>query len=411
MKHGPVSAALMLFSVLSVFSVQADELSSATEHLVRQIREAERQLRQFPAYEEDAPGAYAHLMRMLRRSLEEQFLQDPDYPFFRVLDDWVREGGDNPDQRYLFARLKGGERYRVWGNVGSAHAVELQLYEGQPWAGKGQAGDYLPSRELVTDAEGNFEVVLSAERTGKNWLAMNSATDTVVVRQIYREWTDAAPGRIHIDRLENTSQPKPVANSEDVARRIRNTGDAVRLSTLVWPGFVQQRYVDEQLLNRVSSLIDTETVGGAEGRWMAHGVHNLQEDEVLLLKMPPTSARYQAIQLADMWFASLEYADCITSLNDAQSIVAADGNTYYVISATDPGYPNWLDAEGGKRGVFLLRYDGVNGVIDKSLWPEARLLKREALRTAIPGYREASAQERQSTLRERRRHVQVRYGK
>ena len=78
-----------------------------------------------------------------------------------------------------------------------------------------------------------------------------------------------------------------------------------------------------------------------------------RQDEVLLLKMPPTSARYQAIQLADMWFASLEYADCITSLNDAQSIVAADGNTYYVISATDPGYPNWLDAEGGKRGVFL----------------------------------------------------------
>ena len=57
------------------------------------------------------------MLRSMAKSLEAEVIQDPDYPYFRILDFWLREGGDNPDQRYAFSPIRGGEAYRVWGQA------------------------------------------------------------------------------------------------------------------------------------------------------------------------------------------------------------------------------------------------------------------------------------------------------
>ena len=74
--------------------------------------------------------------------------------------------------------------------------------------------------------------------------------------------------------------------------------------------------------------------------------------------MPATSAKYQAVQLTDMWFASLEQANQVSSLTTKQSLQAPDGSYYYVVSQHDPGYANWLDSGALARGTLLLRWDG-----------------------------------------------------
>lgn len=406
-----VVSLILIIALSGIHPARADQLSDATAKLVDDIRRAERELRSASAFEEDPAGAYAHLMRMLRRSIEEQFLQDPHYPFFRVLDDWVREGGDNPDQRYLFARVSGGDHYRVWGNVGSAVAVELQLYEGQPWTGEGRAGAYLPFEDLQVDAQGNFEVFIGPGEDRLNGLTSNPATDTILVRQIYRQWSEQAPGHIHIDNLDHLGTAKPLQDAETTALRLQRTGDYLLSSTLAWPAFVERRYLRAQEPNQVSALMDTEQLGGAQGRWMANGVFELQADQALVIEMPPVTARYKAVQLTDLWFASLEYADRVTSLNDSQVVVAEDGKTYYVISPGDPGYPNWLSADAGRRGIFLIRYDGVKGDIEETHWPKSHLVNKAELPGLIPGFTTASPAERESTLRERRRHLQIRYNR
>jgi hypothetical protein len=406
-----VASLMVSITFLAGLPARADQLSEATAELVEDIRRAERELRNFGAFQEDPAGAYAHLMRMLRRSIEEQFLQDPDYPFLRVLDDWVREGGDNPDQRYLFARIDGEDRYRVWGNVGSAVAVELQLYEGQPWTGKGRSGAYLPFEALQVDAQGDFEVFIGPREDSPSAMVSNPATDTILVRQIYRQWSESAPGHIHIDNLDHLGTAKPPLDAETTALRLRRTGDYLLFSSLAWPAFVERRYLRVQEPNQVSALMDTEQLGGAQGRWMANGVFELQADQALVIEMPPVTARYKAIQLTDLWFASLEYADRVTSLNDSQVVVAEDGKTYYVISPGDPGYPNWLSADAGRRGIFLIRYDGVKDDIEETHWPKSHLVNKAELPGLIPGFTTASPAQRESTLRERRRHVQIRYNR
>ena len=141
---------------------------------------------------------------------------------------------------------------------------------------------------------------------------------------------------------------------------------------------------------------------------MSGGHFNLPPGKALLLRMPATRAQYQAIQLTDMWFASLESANQVSSLNATQSVLSPDGAFYYVISREDPGFANWLDPGALDRGTFLLRWDGLPGAMAEDQFPSARLIDSKAVADAIPGFATVGTAERDLVRRERRRHMQRR---
>ena len=61
----------------------------------------------------------------------------------------IREAGDNPDQRYWTSRVRGGATYRIWGNVGTARRVDVQIYAGIPaQPGGGQSAAFLDFESL-----------------------------------------------------------------------------------------------------------------------------------------------------------------------------------------------------------------------------------------------------------------------
>jgi hypothetical protein len=187
--------------------------------------------------------------------------------------------------------------------------------------------------------------------------------------------------------------------------------DTLEKTALSWPRFVNQRYVEAFGPNVVPGLIDTYSLGGVEGRWMANGYFELPAGKTLVIKAWPTGADYQAIQLCDMWFASLEYGNRVTSLNTTQSLLSPDGAYYYVISREDPGHANWLDAGELDRGVFLMRYDGVEGEIPIAAHPSASLVDLSDLEHRIPGFVRVSGSEREEVRAARRRHLQIRSGR
>ncbi len=103
-----------------------DTLSSAFATLVATLEEVESDIRQSPSFGSEAEqvGAYRHILRGFAKGMEAEILQDADFPFFRILDFWLREGGDNPDQRYAFTPIRGGETLLTGdaGNVALASA-------------------------------------------------------------------------------------------------------------------------------------------------------------------------------------------------------------------------------------------------------------------------------------------------
>jgi hypothetical protein len=389
---------------------EPDALATAFAEFVSTLEGVEQAIRASPSFGSEAErvGGYRHMLRGISKSLEAEVLQDSDYPYFRILDFWLREGGDNPDQRYAFVPIQGGETYRIWGRLGSAVRVEFQIYAGRPWAGTGRSAGFLAFEDLDLGEDGSFEVWISETEREGNWMPNPADATTIFARHVYGEWNDDDTGDIHIDRVGYEGRRRPPETPDQLAQRIENAALMFNATATTWPAFVARRYTNARAVNTVAAPYDTYGLGGAKGRWMSGGHFELAPGKALLLRMPATGAPYQAIQLTDMWFASLEYANQVSSLNATQSVLSPDGAFYYVISRADPGHANWLDPGALDRGTFLLRWDGLRGALAEDRFPSARLIDLEALADAIPGFATVGADQRDRVRQDRRRHLQRR---
>ncbi len=387
-----------------------DELAAAFDELVEALRLLEDDIRKMPSFGDEAErvGGYRHVLRAFAKGMEAEILQDADYPYFRILDWWLREGGDNPDQRYAFSPVRGGETYRIWGELGSATRVEFQLYAGRPWDGTGRSAGFYTFEELQLEEDGSFELWVSAEPREGNWLSNPEDVTTLFVRHIYGDWNEQRTGDVHIDRVGYEGRRRPQESADELAQRMRAAAVMFSATARNWPRFVAHRYMQGRPGNQATPPIDTYRLGGAKGRWMSGGYFELAQDEALVVRVPKTRAPYQAIQLTDMWYASLEHGNQVSSLTTTQSHESPDGAFYYVISGSDPGHVNWLDTGALRRGTFMLRWDGVQGALSESEFPSSQVLPIDRLEEAIPGFTRASEEEREATRAARRRHLQLR---
>jgi hypothetical protein len=230
----------------------------------------------------------------------------------------------------------------------------------------------------------------------------------ILVRQIFSDWDKETPGEIHIDRVGYEGRLKPAPSEAAMAGRLRKAAETLRTHVRVWPTMVEKRYLNRPP-NIMGAPFDPGSLGGVPGRWMASANFDLAPDEALVIRTWPASGNYQAIQLADLWFSSLEYANRQTSLTGDQAHRSKDGSYYFVVSRQDPGVPNWLDTMGRRRGVILLRYDGTNAPIAKAQYPTATKVKLSGLSRYLPkDTPHVSPAEREAEIAARRRHVQVR---
>ncbi len=364
---------------------------------------------------EQAAGA-AYIARQVLKNVESKILQEPDFPFFRVLDFRVRDGGDSADQRYLMAEIRGGETYRLWGTRGQHRRLDFQIYAGEPWSKQGgRVTATLASDDLKVASDGSFEIIVSPDKpdSAGNWLHNPRDGTTVIVRQIFGDWSKELPGEVHIDRLGHEGELKPPIDRAEMARRLTGAAAALRANATVWPSFADRLYFAEKPKNWISAPSDPSRFGGLTGRWMASGNYDLQDDEALILKLWPSGpANYVSVQLIDVWMSSFEYANRQSMLNLDQAHRSADGAYYFVISRRDPGVQNWLDTVGTERGAILVRYDGMQGrVIPKEEFPTLTRIRLGELATHLPAATpRVSAEQRAKAIMERRRHVQRRLG-
>lgn len=401
------------------------ELEAAYERFVEAVREAGEIVKRHPFYREpkNRASGMAFVAGMLIATLEEDLVQDPDFPLFRILDFRIREGGDNPDQRYAFTPVRGDATYRVWGRRGGERRIELQLYAGEPWRpGGGRSVSTLTHEEIRFDADGRFEILLSPERPTRSepsgsdrpdWMANAPDATELIVRQVFSDWRNESPGEIHIDRVGWEGRAKPARTPEEMAARFdKAAADLVR-TVSTWPEFVMRRYVEGMPPNTLSRPADPASVGGVAGRFMSNGHFALAPDEALVVTVFPIDARYQGIQLTDPWFSSLEYANRQTSLTADQAVASSDGAYRFVVSERDPGVANWLDTTGLPTGTILIRFDGSRlERFPADKLPQAVKVPFDSLWDRLPADTpRATAEARAAALGERRRHVQLRFGK
>ena len=395
-------------------SDEGTPLDDAFDGLVGALAEAARSVRAHPSFAdpENRPSAYQFVLSMLIARLEEEVIFDPDFPNLRSVDVRIREAGDNPDQRYWTSRLRGGATYRIWGNVGTARRVDVQIYAGIPaQSGGGRSAGFLDFESLDLAPDGSFEVIASPTRVPGNWIECPPDATRLFVRQVFSDWDRELPGEVHLDRVGAEGDLRPVLTDDELTARLRTATAGLTTRVALWPEMVRTRYLSETI-NAISPLYDPGALGGVHGRWMAHGSFDLADDEVLVVRLWPASGNYFGIQLADLWFSSMEYANRQTSLSGDQAVASADGSCWFVVGARDPGIPNWLDTTGKRRGCVLVRYDGTGGTpLPDEHQPTAQVVPFARLREVLPPETPTVADdERRAALALRRRHVQRRFG-
>ena len=154
-----------------------------------------------------------YLSRLTRGGLE-AFIEynDPAFPVLRrTAHETIKIGADNPDNYYFNAQISGEYEYRLAGKRNTVHYFGLFTQNGNYGTTGGMAPcAVLRHNEIAYEPDGSFEVILSREKKGKNWLKIEATTSMVMVRQTFLDRFAETPAEIRIENLDGRNAPAKI---------------------------------------------------------------------------------------------------------------------------------------------------------------------------------------------------------
>jgi hypothetical protein len=210
---------------------------------------------------------------------------------------------------------------------------------------------------LQIDAEGRYDVILSPTRpegyTG-DWWQLDPTSNMLLVRMVGSEWGKEVEPALSIERLDiPASRPRPSAVTLEANLRSIPTS-----ANFIAPLLVDrpQKLRAEGYVNKLKD-VDFSQMGGLAGQFYYEGVYELKDDEALIVETKvPEHCTYRSLILTNEIYETTDWYNNHSSLNAAQAPVDKDGVLRVVVSARDPGVPNWLDTAGYPTGVIQGRW-------------------------------------------------------
>lgn len=377
-------------------------LTQAWSHLMRRLEDAAQIVESNPASRNrvDLAAGMRHLLVLLTAGIDEVLRFDPD-PILCVerasTNDVVTWGMECPDCLYIRATMRGGESYRLLGNRGTARYVGLQTMNGIASTANALVD------ELAADGDGNFEVVLSAEKHDGNWMRIEGPHPTLTVRHFFYDWDTEVPSSLRIERIGDPVERKIADVDADVmvSRQLVALADFVHDNLHFFMQFGAAAPP-----NGFLPPIDYTAIGAAAENKPVIGRWELGRDEALILEVAPPQGVYWSFSLGNPWWETIHYGRHQSSLNGHQAVVDSDGLVRVVLCERDPGVANWLDNAGFSNGAMILRCVRTT----TAPTPRARVVPFDQIASALPAdTTRITAQERATVLERRRRAVHKRF--
>jgi hypothetical protein len=376
-------------------------------------------LAKLPERVRDDPQVRQELGRKMQSALIfsafDSLAGDGDYPFFRPGNGFIFNFGQpNADTIYRLAKVTPGGTYRLRGKPGALRIAIIAQRGPFPCEPGGEAGQEQPGASLAhhdinalpVDAEGWFVVILSPVRPEGHdgeWWQLQPYTNKLWFRGVNADWRNTDVPTLSIERLDIPPGGRPRPSAEYLEEQLRWLGEAVTFYAGVEMAHIenmrQAGFINEKL-----TYYDTTEVVGLEGQFYFECAYELADDEALIVeaKIPPV-CEYWSVMLTDEVFETIDWHNNHSSLNDTQARVDGDGVIRFVISARDPGVPNWLDTLGHPSGQFQGRWFRSEG----ATLPTARKVAFADIGKHLPADTpRVSPEERDRVLRERRKWLQ-----
>jgi hypothetical protein len=351
----------------------------------------------------DRASGFRHLLVLLGVGIDELLRRGLDrVPAIKPsgMDAAYKWGMECPDCIYVGSALKGGSTYRLWGNRGSARYVGLQVM-----AGMGSTANALID-DFELDAEGNFEIILSAEPQKGNWLPLDEGATILVVRHFFYDWEHEVPVTMSIESLSGPPTSDDHSSAEPkaaIARQVIALGDFLEENLNFFLGFS-----NPEKPNTFLPPLDGTAMGAAAENRPVIGSWKLAPDEALIIEVTPPEGLYWSYSLGNIWWETIDYGNHQSSLNGFQAVVDDDGKVRVVVAHRDPGVANWLDTAGHSEGPIILRCVRT----ESAPVPETRLVSFDMIAAELPpGSVKFSPSEREAAIDIRRRAVSRRFAR
>lgn len=309
-----------------------------------------------------------YLTRLTRAALE-AFVEfnDPRFPVFRrTVHETIKMGADNPDNHYLNAQISGEFEYIIKGKRNSIHYFGLFTQNGNYGTTGGLAPcGVLEDSELIVNPDGSFEVTLSKERKGQNWLKIEEETSLLMVRQTYLDRTNEKPVELSIhavgvEGVPGTITPKQIDEGLNTASLF--VSGAPMLFAKWAKGFQKHSNRLPMFDPKVSN-----DAGGDANIIYYHSHWKLEADQALVIKVKPPKCDTWNFQLNNYWMESLDYRYFNICLNSFSAVTDEDGFVTVVVAHNDPGLPNWLETAGHHEGTMCWRWYRPEGTVPEEL--------------------------------------------
>jgi hypothetical protein len=374
-------------------------------------------LAKLPESERNDPQVQQEIGRLMLEALTVSSLDalgsDGDHPVFLAqLGQTLNVGQPNADTVYRVARITPGGTYRLRGRRGTLRMFKISQVSPNLGEGGtnskhvGAANKDADANVLSVDHEGRFDVLLSPVRPAGysgDWWQLDTSANRLLLRMVSSDWNKEVDPTISIERVDlPVNRPRPAA--AELEQRLRRlpaaTGSIALLFVDHVQGLRQQGYIN------TLKIFDTSQLGGLAGQFYYEGAYELRDDEALIVEAKaPAKCVYRSMILTNELYETTDWYNNQSSLNDSQANADADGVLRIVVSARDPGVPNWLDTAGYTQGLMQGRWTGC----DSQPIPTVRKVLAADVRKSLPPQtRTIAPDERQRLIRERRAQLQQR---
>lgn len=299
-----------------------------------------------------------YLTRLTRASLE-AFVEyyDPAFPRMRrMVHETVKMGADNPDNYYMNAQISGDFEYLIKGNRNTIHYLGFFTQNGN----YGTTGGLSPCGvlehfDMHFEEDGSFEIVLSKEKKGENWLKIEDETSLLMVRQTYMDRANEEHADMEIFNLDGRTTPDPVS-TRVLDEGLKTAGLFVGGASMFFSKWVNSFKKNTNKL----PLFDPETsnaAGGDANIIYYHSHWKLNEDEALVIRVKPPECDSWNFQLNNYWMESLDYRYFNICVSKGNAKYQDDGSVEVVVShKVKDNDPNWLYTAGHNEGTMCWRW-------------------------------------------------------
>lgn len=298
-----------------------------------------------------------YLSRLTRAALE-AYVEYGDVQFpelRRMVHETVKLGADNPDNHYLNAQISGAYEYRISGKRNTINYLGFFTQNGTYGEPGGMAPcGVLEGTDIVLESDGTFEIIVSKERKGSNWLKIEDSSSLLMVRQTYLDRMNEMPAELKIENLDGRKYPAPVT-ADKIDKGLATAALFVAGAPVLFAKWVNGFKQHANQLPIFDPNV-SNAAGGDASIIYHHSYWSLKDEEALVISFTPPDCDTWNFQLNNYWMESLDYRYFPISVNTHTAVKGSDGKITIIVAKSDPGLPNWIDTCAHHEGTMCLRW-------------------------------------------------------